>query len=113
MASRPKRKPARSSKAASGRTAKAAASTPRERIIEALMALLAEKAIDEVSLAEIADGAGVSLAELRDAYSGKLAILADWSKQIDRKVLAAGVASASDSSRDRLFEVMMRRFDAL
>ncbi|MBZ0229421.1 MAG: TetR/AcrR family transcriptional regulator [Bauldia sp.] len=87
---------------------------PRERIVDAFMALLAERGPYDVGLGDIAGQAGVSLADLRELYDGKLAILADFSKRIDRQVLAQGVAQASeDGPRHRLFEVMMRRFDAL
>ena len=44
------------------------AGTPRERIIDAFMALLAEKPFEQIGLAEIAERAGVSLAELRGEF---------------------------------------------
>ena len=48
----------------------------RERIIDAFMALLAEKPIEQIGLAEIAKRAGVSLSNLRDVFGATLAILA-------------------------------------
>lgn len=91
-----------------------ASAEPRDRIVDALMALTAERGLRRVGLADIAGRAGVSLAELRDHYSGKAAIFADFTRRIDHQVLAQGAAEASeDGARDRLFEVMMRRFDAL
>jgi len=44
----------------------------------------------------------------------KLGILADWSRRIDIAVLEQGPAEEGErGARDRLFEVLMRRFNAL
>ncbi len=48
-----------------------AAATPREKIVAAFMHLLAEKRFETIDLAEIAETAGVSLADLRDEFDGK------------------------------------------
>jgi AcrR family transcriptional regulator len=86
----------------------------RERVIEAFMALLADKPVEEIGLGDIAAGAGVSLAELRNLFGSKLAILAAHSKEIDRHVLAGIDADmAEEPPRERLFDVLMRRLDAL
>jgi AcrR family transcriptional regulator len=86
----------------------------RERIIDVFMALLGEHAFEEVGLAQIAAGAGVSLADLRNAFGSKLAILAAFLKEIDRHVLAGIDADmAEEPPRERLFDVLMRRIDAL
>ncbi len=97
-----------------GATARGAADTPpRDRIIDALMALLAEKRFGEIGLADLAETADVSLTTLRENFDGKLGILAAFSRRIDLAVLAGGAPDASAEPRDRLFEVEMRRFDAL
>jgi AcrR family transcriptional regulator len=86
----------------------------RERIIDALMALLAEKPIEQIGLAEIAKRAGVSLSNLRDAFGATLAILAAHMKAIDRAVLAGGDDDmAEEPPRERLFDVLMRRLELL
>ena len=86
----------------------------RERIIEAFMALLAEKPFDEIGLAEIAREAGVSLSDLRGAFGSTLAILAAHMKEIDRAVLAGIDADiAEEPPRERLFDVLMRRLELL
>ena len=88
--------------------------TPRERIIEAFMALLAEQPIERIGLAEIAERAGVSLAELRGEFGSPLAILAAHVKELDRKVLAeVDPDMAEESPRERLFDVLMRRLELL
>jgi AcrR family transcriptional regulator len=76
------------------------------------MALLATRDFAKVGLADIAEEAGVSLTSLRESYDGKLAIVADFSRRIDQAVLDGGPAEG-ETPRDRLFEILMRRFDAL
>ena len=86
----------------------------RERIIAAFMALLAEKSIERIDLTEIAAGAGVSLGALRGEFPSKLAIYAAHVKAIDRAVLEGGDADmAEEPPRERLFDVLMRRIEAL
>ncbi|MCB1501344.1 MAG: TetR/AcrR family transcriptional regulator [Bauldia sp.] len=100
-------------------TAKRGASTrkpppaPRDRMIDALMALLADRPFAAITLADIAAEAGVSLADLREAFGGKAAILAAFVRRIDLAVLGGGEPDMSLGPRDRLFEAEMRRFDAL
>ena len=89
-------------------------SPPRERIIAAFMALLAEQPIERIDLAEIAKRAEVSLADLRGEFSTTLAILAAHMKEIDRAVLRGGAGDmAQEPPRERLFDVLMRRLEAL
>jgi AcrR family transcriptional regulator len=85
---------------------------PKERIVDALMALAAERDYGAIGLGDIAEKAGVTLANLRDFYGSKGAILADFVRRIDQAALEKGTPEGSEE-RDRLFDVMMRRFDAL
>jgi AcrR family transcriptional regulator len=83
-------------------------------MIEAFMALLAEQPIERIGLAEIAERAGVTLAELRGEFSSTLAVLGAHVKELDRAVLAGADADmAGESPRDRLFDVLMRRLELL
>ena len=84
----------------------------RDAIVRSTMALFAARGWFEVSLVDIATEAGVSLAELHPVFPSKTAILRGFATAIDRQVLAAA-AEADASMRERLFEVFMRRFDAL
>src|SRR6516165_7683536 len=94
--------------------AAADARTARQRIIDAFMGLLAEKPFEQIGLGEIASRAEVTLAELRENFSSTFAILAAQLKEIDRAVLAAGDGDmAEEPPRERLFDVLMRRLDAL
>ena len=68
----------------------------------------------QIGLADIADGAGVSLAQLRDEFSSTLAIVAAHVKATDRAVLAEDLSDmAEEPARERLFDVLMRRLEIL
>jgi AcrR family transcriptional regulator len=113
MARKPARKSARSSSTAKA-AAPAAASSEGEKIIAAFLALLAEKPIERIGLAEIAKEARVSLGQLRGEFASTLAIFAAHIKAIDRAVLAADLRDmAEEPPRERLFDVLMRRLEVL
>ncbi|WP_156034188.1 TetR/AcrR family transcriptional regulator [Bosea sp. 117] len=86
----------------------------RVLILDAFLALLAEKGFETISLSEVAQRAGVPLGELRAAYGSTFDMLAAFIKRTDTKVLSAGGGDMDDQpARDRLFDVLMRRLDAL
>jgi AcrR family transcriptional regulator len=86
----------------------------RERVIESFMNIHAEKPIEEIGFAEIAKGAGISLAQLRGMFGSTLAIFAAHVKETDEKVLSGADAEmAEESPRERLFDVLMRRLEIL
>ncbi len=105
--------------AAPGARAQAGKVTPgvpqvRDRIVEALMELAAEREWDDFGIVDVAERAGVSLADFRDAFPSKGAVLAAFSRKIDRIVLdSSGTALADEAARERLFDVLMRRLDVL
>jgi AcrR family transcriptional regulator len=108
------RKPTRKPSASPARPVSNGNKSDRERVMDAFMALLAEKPIDDIGFVEIAEAAGVTLSELRNLFSSKVAILAAHMKEIDRAVLAGGDADmAEEPPRERLFDVLMRRLEAL
>ena len=88
--------------------------TDREKIIAAFMALLAEKRFEQIGFGDISARAGVSLATARAEFGSTLSILAAHMKDLDRKVLAGDVADMADEPpRERLFDVLMRRIEAM
>ncbi|MGB8566867.1 MAG: TetR/AcrR family transcriptional regulator, partial [Pseudolabrys sp.] len=106
------RKSKRKRKAASQPPARS--SSDRDKAIDALMTLLAENRLEQIGLAEVAGRAGIKLSQLRAEFGSTLAILAAHIKEIDRAVLAGGDADmAEEPARERLFEVLMRRLEAL
>jgi AcrR family transcriptional regulator len=89
-------------------------SSHRDRIVSAFMALLAERPFEEIGFGDIAGRAGVSLVELRGEFDSKFGILAAHTKAIDRRVLAGGEPDmAEEPARERLFDVLMRRLEAM
>lgn len=112
MARRHARRPSQRPRAENG--AQSPPLSDRDKIIEAFFALLAEQAFEDIGYADLAARAGVSLPTLRREFGSKLPIVAAHVKAIDRKVLAAGDADMSDEPpRERLFDVLMRRLEAL
>lgn len=88
--------------------------TPRETIIGAFMDLLAEKRFEQIGLADVAEQADISLADLRGEFNSTLAILAAHVKMIDRTVLSGGDDDMEEEpARERLFDVLMRRLEAM
>ena len=85
----------------------------RGKIVEALMALAAEHDFDDITIAEIVDKAGVGLADFREAFPSKGAVLAGFARQIDLAVLRGGDDMTEEAAKDRLFDVLMRRLDAM
>jgi len=86
---------------------------PRQRLIAAAFALAAEKGWRRIAMSDIAAAAEVPLAEAYRLFRSKFALLVAFRRDIDEAVLAGGVPSANDPVHDRLFEVLMRRFEAL
>ncbi|MCB5173788.1 MULTISPECIES: TetR/AcrR family transcriptional regulator [Microvirga] len=91
-----------------------ASTNKRQAIIDALMDLAAKRSWNDIELNDIAQAADVSLAEFRDLFPSKGAVLGALSRQIDKQVLEGTTDDlAGEPARERIFDVMMRRFDAL
>jgi AcrR family transcriptional regulator len=88
---------------------------PSEAALDAFLGLIAEKGFASVSLRDIAAASGLGMAELYKLYPGKVALVSAFMARIDSEVLAATPAELDpeETARDRLFDVMMRRYDAL
>src|SRR5712691_1314815 len=97
--------------------AAAAPPSERDRIIDAALRLIAQHGWRRRSLAAIAAEADVSILTLYRAFPSKPAILCGFSRRIDEAVLATPLDSdamdADERPRDRVFDLLMRRFDAL
>jgi AcrR family transcriptional regulator len=106
------RKPKRERKAPAAAPPRGA--TDRDKAVDALMALLSEHPFERIGLAEVAGRAGIKLSQLRAEFGSTLAILAAHIKDVDRTVLAGGDADMADEpARERLFDILMRRIEAL
>jgi AcrR family transcriptional regulator len=109
---------AKSRKTSGSRKATAAQTAPRtgeaspDRIIDVTMELIAGRGWRNLSLADIASATGLSLAQLYAVFPSKLAVLDAFERRINEQTLT-GEVDADESIRDRLFDLVMRRLDAL
>ncbi|MDP6773007.1 MAG: helix-turn-helix domain-containing protein [Rhodospirillales bacterium] len=92
------------------------------RVVEAALNLAARQGWRRTSISAIAAEAGLDLAQVHAAFPSKSSIVRGFVKRVDEQVLAETATpgsikktgeEAGESARDRLFDVLMRRFDAL
>ena len=90
------------------------ADIPRH-LVDAALAAAAERGWRTLSLSDIAAEAKLPLAKVYPVFRSKQAILDALARLVDERVLAGQPAAwdDADTPRDRLFDVLMRRFDAL
>ena len=85
-----------------------------DHVIDTALKLAAERSWHDLSLAEIAEAAGLPLSKVNAVFPSKSAILDAFSRRVDAAVLTGSEPDESEGSAcDRLFDVLMRRFDAL
>jgi len=85
-----------------------------DRIIDATLALIPTEGWRGLSLAAIAAGAELPILQVYRIFHSKQAILGGLYRRLDHIVLADPPAAEPDERpRDRLFDLLMRRFDAL
>ncbi len=93
------------------------AETTRDACLRSFLDLLADKPFRAISLSEVAERCGVPLAQMRASFAITDDLLAAFFRATDRQVLAEGGPDSDDLAgegpRERLFEVLMRRLDAL
>lgn len=88
--------------------------TDRERAIAALIAVIAAKGWNGATLQAIAEEAGLTLSALHGLFPSKDALYGEFLAGLDRAMLAGtDPVSAGDSAKDRLFDVIMNRFEAM
>ncbi len=87
---------------------------PLSALIAAALRLAATQGWRDTTLADIAAEAGLGLAEVRGLVGSRDGVLAAFVRRIDTEVLAGTAPElAAEPPRDRLFDVLMRRFEAL
>lgn len=86
-----------------------------ETALDAFLGLVADKGFAAVTLRDVAQAAGLGLADLYRLYPDKVALVAAFMARVDAEVLAGtpGHSDPEETARDRLFDTMMRRYDAL
>lgn len=105
---------ARGRKATGGKSASGGPDSDiAQRIIDTAFGLAVERGWRDLSLAEIAEAAGLPLSQVYPLFPSKQAILDGFSARVDAAMLAEGIEDMDLPARDRLFDMVMRRFDAL
>lgn len=85
-----------------------------KHIIDTAFALAAEQGWRDLSLAAIAEAAKVPLSTLYPLFPSKQAIIKGFADRVDATVVAADDLEGGEApARDRLFDVLMRRFEAM
>ena len=85
-----------------------------DRIIDAALARIASDGWRHLSLAAIADAAGLPILRVYRTFGSKQAILRGLYRRVDEAALAQPPPSEpAERPRDRLFDLLMRRFDTL
>jgi AcrR family transcriptional regulator len=80
----------------------------------ALLELVETQGWIDLSFAEIAERAGVPIAEAHRIYPSKTAVLLGLTRALDERILNSLAADPLEGTpKDRLFDIVMRRFDVL
>ncbi|MFB9969084.1 TetR family transcriptional regulator [Pseudoroseomonas cervicalis] len=82
-------------------------------LMDALWSLVAERGWNGFTLPELAERAGIGLPELRALAPVKFALLCRHARLVDQAVAADAGLNPGGSPRDRIFDALMRRIDAL
>jgi AcrR family transcriptional regulator len=87
---------------------------PADRIAGAAVILAGQRGWRSLALGDIANHAGVTLEALARHYVCRPEILDGFERMMDRRMLAGAAAGdIDDKPRDRLFDIIMERFDGL
>ena len=96
------------------RSADAERRSDADRIMDATLARVASEGWRRLSLAAIADAAGLPMLRVYRTFGSKQAILRGLYRRVDEAALAEPPsAEPAERPRDRLFDLLMRRFDIL
>lgn len=82
-------------------------------LVTAAFALAGEIGWSRMSVAEAARRAGLPLDQARGRFPGQAAILIRFGRLADQAALIGADSTPDSPNRDRLFDILMRRMDAL
>ena len=86
---------------------------PDETLIAALWRVIAEHGWPGLTMRRLASEAGTDTASLRARFPTRLDLLLRHGRLMDQAVLAGTIPGQGGSVRDRVFDVLMRRLDAM
>lgn len=82
--------------------------------LDAALAMAATTGWRDLTMADVAREAEITLVQLHEAYPSKGALLDAFSDRVDEAVLSGTPRDlAAEPAKDRLFDILMRRFEAL
>ena len=83
-------------------------------VAAAALTLAGESGWRSLSMGDIALAAGISLAELSRCFASRYEILDGFERMMDRRMLdGAAAGDINDKPRDRLFDIIMERLEAM
>ncbi len=87
----------------------------KAKVIQASLDLASTHPWNDVHMAQIAEKAECELSDVQAIFPEKMDILHAYERQIDAQVIDAmnDAFDDSDSTRDKIFDVLMERFDVL
>lgn len=88
------------------------AADPLDRALDAALRLAAVRKWSEIALPEIAAEAGMGLGDFLRVAPSKAALLAAFGRRVDSAMFARPIEDEG-TVKDKLFDLVMRRFDAL
>ena len=90
-------------------------SSRRAETLDAFLGQIGDRGYAAVGLRDVAQAVGLGMAELYGLFPDKVALAGAFMARIDAEVLAGAGPSTDpeETPRDRLFDTMMRRYDAL
>ena len=87
--------------------------TNDDALIAALWRVIAAHGWGGLTMGRLAAEAGTPMSELRDRFPSRFDLLILHGRVTDRAVLAGTIPGQGGLARDRLFDVLMRRLDAM
>lgn len=86
--------------------------SPKDVIIDAALQLAAVQGWDTCTVRDIVQEANISLEEFYDHFDERSDVIVAYARRLDRAVLAAfSEPDYETNPRDRLFDILMERFD--
>ncbi len=85
----------------------------QQKIVVAALDLAVEQGWEYTTLRDIAERSGLKPAELYDVIDDKSDVLVLLGRMIDRRVLAELAVGEDDTPRERLFDILMDRYEVL
>lgn len=87
--------------------------TDDDALIAALWRVIATHGWSGLTMGRLAAEAGLPMAALRERFPTRFDLLLLHGRVVDRAVLAGTIPGQGGAERDRLFDVLMRRLDAM